>query len=370
MYGSLLRVLPPLLVLALPPPATATPDGSRCQKTTARRLLALADAAQECMAACRDAAAAGSTRRCSAGSPDDALRRCLRRPLHKARARIRRACGGFDPPLAPFVRAVLGHETCGNGVRDEGEACDPLASPTGCDAGTWCSPECTCPAVCGDGVVTEPEVCDFRAPENGGCPEGTRCESWSCRRCECDVECGDGRIDCDEVCDPQASPSGCPAGEECLFCGACGRPAPLVSAEEDIVPCADSVGDRWTFEVEAGTIVTIALDTVDAASAANLGIEGTCPLTGFRAAGGAACTFAPPNVSADYFSPLHRACPRSSLVAPASGTCTLTVGVRDMDPGLNPPCSDPAVARYRVSVGGTTLTLVADDVSPGLVSNR
>jgi len=365
MYGSLLRVLPPLVMLALPlarpTSATATPDGPRCQKTTARRLLALAGAAEDCMAACRHDPAADPTRLCSGDAPDDDLRACLRRPLRKARERIRRACGGSNPPLRQFVRAVLLDETCGNGVRDEGEACDPLAFPTGCDAATWCVPQCTCQAICGDGVVTEPEVCDVGAEQ--GCPEGTRCELWNCRSCRCDEECGDGRITCDEVCDPQASPSGCPAGEECNTCRECGRPVPLVSATEDITPCADAVGDRWTFEVEAGTLVTIELDTVDAASAANLGIEGACPLTGFRAVGGAPCTFAPPQFDAD------RACPRSSVVARASGTCSFTVGVADLDPGVN-QCSDPAVARYRVSVGGTALTLAADDVAPGLVSNR
>jgi hypothetical protein len=220
-----------------------------------------------------------------------------------------------------------------------------------------CSQWCTCPTVCGDGVVSSPETCDESAPSNGGCPEGLSCVACLF----CDARCGDGQITGDETCEPPSD--GCAAGEECLGCHGCGRPVPLVSATEDITPCADSLGDRWTFEVEAGTIVTIELDTVDAASAANLGIEGTCPLTGFRAAGGAPCTFAPPN-----FAPAV-ACPRSRIVAPAGGTCSLTVGVRDLDPGLD-PCGDPAVARYRVSVGGTALTLAGDDVPPGLVSDR
>jgi len=33
-------------------------------------------------------------------------------------------------------------------------------------------------------------------------------------------------------------------------------------------------------------------------------------------------------------------------------------------------CADPTVARYRLSVGGTALTLAEDDVPPGLISDE
>ena len=96
-------------------------------------------------------------------------------------------------------------------------------------------------AFCGDGRVGAPEKCDASAPSNGGCPSGLHCVACLF----CDSRCGDGRIAGGpggaEVCDPAASPTGCPAGLECVGCGACGVPVPVVTAEEDVAPCADGV---------------------------------------------------------------------------------------------------------------------------------
>ena len=275
-------------------------------------------------------------------------------------------------PLDDIVRTVLSGETCGNGVVDEDEACDPLGSPTGCPAGLPCLAACTScgpPAFCGDGQVSNPETCDASAPSNGGCPDGLHCVVCLF----CDARCGDGRItpglNSDEVCDPAASPTGCAAGEECVGCGACGTPVPAVSADEDVTPCDDGVGDRWTFDVAAGTVVTVSADTVDDATAAKLVFEATCgpaPLHGFRAAVGFPCTFTPPNNPNPGYG-----CPRFSFVAPVAGSCSLTVGVMPrLDIGDGIGCADPAIARYRLHVGGTALTLVGDDVPPGLVSDR
>ena len=346
--------------------ATGAQGSPRCEKATARRLAALGDVAQRCLGACRAAVAPG--RSCSADAPDAALARCLQRARRKAGAGIRRACGRVDVPLDDIVRTVLSGETCGNGVVDDGEACDPLGSPT-CPAGLPCLAACTScgpPAYCGDGQVSNPETCDESAPSNGGCPDGLHCVVCLF----CDARCGDGRItpglNSDEVCDPAATPTGCAAGEECVGCGACGTPVPAVTADEDVTPCDDGIGDRWTFDVAAGTVVTVSADTVDDATAAKLGLEATCgpaPLHGFRAGVGFPCAFTPPNNPNPGYG-----CPSFSFVAPVAGSCTLTVGVSSrLDVGDGRGCADAATARYRLSVSGTALTLVGDDVPPGLV---
>lgn len=105
--------------------------------------------------------------------------------------------------------------------------------------------------------------------------------------------------------------------------------------------------------------MTLAIDTEDAATAASFGIEGTCAQHGFRAAGGAACTFPPPDLDPG------RSCARTTFVAPAGGPCTVTVGVRRLDAGLS-ACHDAQLARYRLTVGGRALALTADDTAPGL----
>jgi len=255
------------------------------------------------------------------------LERCASRALRKARRGIRRACGGIDPSLAALLRPRSSQGTCG------------------------------------DGVVAAPELCDASAPANGGCPEGSSCIACLL----CDARCGDGLVTGGEVCDPQADT--CGAGEECVSCQGCGTSVPFVGAEEDVAPCAGGVGDRWTFEVEAGTAVTIDLDTVDAASAAKLAFEGACPSgasapRSFRSAVGFPCTFTPPHDPNPGYG-----CPRLGFVAPASGSCSLTVGVFPrLDGGLD-GCADPAIARYRLRVGGTALVLSGDDVPPGLLSD-
>ena len=466
-------VLSALAATMLTQPAAALPQGaSPCQKTTARRLLVLGTQAGDCLKACHDDDAAGTSRRCGVAAPDGQLARCLERAKRKAVKGILRTCvgaacpecyagancrtfakaqaetavqgsglyfdsfycddagssdgltngeaqcreaawtelrrfstewlrcqAGPDPEacveqagedtaqalrtscrevpecapldresmstlvsltsgvLEPWANTIFCDGRCGNGTVDAGEECDPKATPTGCGAG-FCD-ACHCRAVCGDGVWNGAEVCDESAGAgHDGCADGLRCTA--CLFCA--PRCGDGQIASNqygtEVCELPAV--GCPAGEECIGCSACGRTGvPVESATEDITPCADSVGDRWTFEVEAGTVVTVEVDTVDATTAASLGIEGACGPRGFRASQGRACAFAPPDRDPGF------SCPTTTFVAPATGTCTLTVGVHRLDPGLR-QCQDTSAARYRLSVSGTALTLVADDVPPGL----
>ena len=85
--------------------------------------------------------------------------------------------------------------TCGDGVVDPLEDCDPAANPTDCLEGEICVP------------AGSPDECT--------CIEGGS------------TTCGDGTKDASEACDPAAVPTGCPAG---MTCGAAARrpsvPAP------------------------------------------------------------------------------------------------------------------------------------------------
>nr|MBP6976604.1 hypothetical protein [Candidatus Dojkabacteria bacterium] len=69
---------------------------------------------------------------------------------------------------------------CGNGTKDSGEACDPKASPTGCNAGYTCKNDCTCAAItCGNGKLNTGEECEV------GNPTGTSCTWDNCNQTSC-----------------------------------------------------------------------------------------------------------------------------------------------------------------------------------------
>jgi hypothetical protein len=146
--------------------------------------------------------------------------------------------------------------TCGNGVVDPGEPCD-LSSPSGallCPPGETCTAACTCVgpttttttvsttttttlSTCGNGVVDPGEPCDPSSPSGALlCPPGETCTAG----CMCVpattttttttptttttlATCGNGVVDPGEPCDP-SSPSGallCPPGEICTAGCAC-----------------------------------------------------------------------------------------------------------------------------------------------------
>lgn len=72
---------------------------------------------------------------------------------------------------------------CGDGNRNNGEQCDPAATPNGCSAGSTCSNSCTCQPTnnpCGNGVINSGEQCDFAASPTG-CPAAQTCSS----QCTC-----------------------------------------------------------------------------------------------------------------------------------------------------------------------------------------
>ncbi len=102
---------------------------------------------------------------------------------------------------------------CGDHVRDEGEACDADNSDTEPNA---CRANCELPR-CGDGVVDDGEICD-RGSQNSD-DVGSTCRT-SCRR----ASCGDGVRDDSEACDDGAQNSDTEPGACRLDCtaAACG----------------------------------------------------------------------------------------------------------------------------------------------------
>ncbi len=69
--------------------------------------------------------------------------------------------------------------SCGNGVIESGEACDPNADPTGCSTNQTCSTSCICEDIhlsCGNGVIDSGEACDPNADPTG-CATGETCNN-------------------------------------------------------------------------------------------------------------------------------------------------------------------------------------------------
>jgi hypothetical protein len=82
---------------------------------------------------------------------------------------------------------------CGDGIVEGTETCEP---PNGVTCSATCS---LIPIVCGDGVLSPGEICDWSANPTGA-PAGVPCES-TCMIAPI-VHCGDGFIGAGETCDP------------------------------------------------------------------------------------------------------------------------------------------------------------------------
>ena len=123
------------------------------------------------------------------------------------------SCGGDPAATRRTGQAVdaccVDCNVCGNGVVEDGEACDDGNRVSG----DGCSASCTVES-CGDGIVEGDEQCD-----DGNQDFGDGCTPW-CRRQGCgdgelDVateECDDGNRDPGDGCDSQCKLEGPPAG--------------------------------------------------------------------------------------------------------------------------------------------------------------
>jgi len=106
--------------------------------------------------------------------------------------------GSCSKSLSTRVTCV--NVTCGNGVNDPGEACDPSAP----NPPPNCLPNCTL-ANCGNGTVEQPvETCEP--------PNTATCNATCTART---ASCGDGFLTPPEACDPTANPTGAPPGATC-----------------------------------------------------------------------------------------------------------------------------------------------------------
>jgi len=94
---------------------------------------------------------------------------------------------------------------CGNGELERDESCDDNANPT---PGWGCKNDCTgpAPAVCSDGVVTPPEVCDGPLAY--------------CQNCSMIIgSCGDATLQGMEECDTKGASATCDADCTHVACG-------------------------------------------------------------------------------------------------------------------------------------------------------
>jgi len=118
--------------------------------------------------------------------------------------------------------------------------------------------------------------------------------------------------------------------------------------QQTLFPCETSHLDLWRFAARRGRRYTITAETVDAASAADLCLVGSCD-------GGSV-------FSADDEIPCRSApdfgCPRATVDASADGACVVAVTV------CSRGCGAGRAARYEISVDGAeSLALVDDDAS-------
>jgi hypothetical protein len=198
-----------------------TPDGCTCIENGSAGACGngTVDAGEGCdpaavptgCAAGLDCRGAGTADQCTCASPttDECVGECS--PACPAGQRCVCECVG---PTA----------MCGNGQKETGEQCDPMANPSGCAPGLVCgapgTPEqCTCFSSgdqCGNGVLDEGEACDPALPNT--CDPGEVCLDSGALACTCGAppaNCGNGRIEWGEQCDPSASPTGCPNDKTC-----------------------------------------------------------------------------------------------------------------------------------------------------------
>jgi fibro-slime domain-containing protein len=144
--------------------------------------------------------------------------------------------GNCGDPMMPLPNCRFGPR-CGDGIVQDafGEQCEPSLDPN-------CTPVCRRPGMCGDGVVTAPEQCDYGAVENdgsyGGCAPGC---IWAPR-------CGDGIKNGPEECDDgilDNSYGGC--SPQCKLAAHCGDGMTNAPYEQ----CDDGVNNGPTGEFSA-----------------------------------------------------------------------------------------------------------------------
>jgi hypothetical protein len=104
----------------------------------------------------------------------------------------------------PVVRGPLGQSA---------RVCDESTA----NAGSPCTKDEDCGAVCGNGLLDPGETCDPDAPQSG-CSLGQRCVASGANRCKCEaISCGNGIAEGEEECD--GTDADCPPGFRCVAPG-------------------------------------------------------------------------------------------------------------------------------------------------------
>lgn len=132
--------------------------------------------------------------------------------------------------------------SCGNGVIDQGETCDPPAScPTSCDDASACTT---------DIMTGDPSTCDVICTHDPvvNCVDGDGCCPVTCNSSnddDCTAACGNGVVDQGETCDPPSTcPTTCNDGNACTQDIMSGDPSTCnaACANNAITACAHADG--------------------------------------------------------------------------------------------------------------------------------
>ena len=266
----------------------------------------------------------------------------------------------MDRPDLPVIPDMNASDPCGDGVLDEGEACDTAiadgeegACPSTCADEDVCTTDGVsgtgCSATCTNAPITEPSTGDGCCPA-GALPVNDR---------DCTGDCGNGTLDAGEGCDlgiPAGTPGACPATcDDAIACtsdtmenaGTCMARCVYADIEAPAAGdgcCPDGANSTTDSDCSAscGDGVVDPAETCDSGIA--VGSPGACPRTcddgdictinRLRSAGtcNAACDFGPvPPTSGD-------GCCAPGVGSRADSDCTTECGDGALD--LGETCDD------------------------------
>jgi hypothetical protein len=175
------------------------------------------------------------------------------------------ACGDYAGPASGGEGGAAGSSgdaaqpTCGNGVVNSGETCDPPSScPASCDDGNACTVDQLTGSAQNCNVACTHSVIDACAPGDGCCPSG--CDSTT--DTDCSASCGNGVVDENETCDPPTScPTNCNDGNACTVdqltgsaqnCNATCSHSTITSCTSDDGCCPSSCDSTTDTDCSAG----------------------------------------------------------------------------------------------------------------------
>ena len=235
--------------------------------------------------------------------------------------------------------------SCGNGILEGGETCDPPGScPTSCDDGNTCTLDQltgsaqTCNATCSHSAIS---TC---VSGDGCCPTG--CNSTTDQ--DCSASCGNGILEGGETCDPPGScPTNCNDGD------ACTRDQLTGSAQT----CNATCGNTAITACSSGD--GCCPSTCSPASDSDCGAPRPCDIL---KQGGQTCVSAHSTVRvivSDYSGPLYQLCKGTAVAGP--GSCHGT----PQDIGAVDGYADAATQDTFCGGGGCTITKIYDQSGQG-----